>query len=237
MGTATGTHTCARSRRGGHDLRPLGPHDARADPDGGGDRHDRRAPGQLAGGPRDQFIQQQVQALSEQLNSLTSDAATSLVDGAVLASRAGDFGVSVTEAEVDAAEASRKSLPERLWTNLILIDPLPEDADPDAEPTEEQIAAATEEAQAALSGSRPARTSVRSRREVSDDPSAELAASIGWFDADDPAYAEYFERLADADAGDIVGPVEIEGGVAVLQLVQRREARTTRCPSSCAPRA
>lgn len=181
--------------------------------------------GQLAGSARDQFIQQQVQALSEQLNNVTSDAVTSLVDGAVLASRTEDLGISVTEAEVDEAEASRKSLPERLWINLILIDPLPEDADPEAEPTEEQIAAATEEAEAALARVEGGEDFGAVALDVSDDPSAEFAGSIGWIAADDPAYAEYFELLDDADPGDIVGPVEVEGGVALLHLAQRREAQ------------
>jgi parvulin-like peptidyl-prolyl isomerase len=180
---------------------------------------------QLAGSARDQFIQQQAQAINEQLDNLTANAVSSLVDGAVLASRTEDLGVTVTEADVDEAEASRKALPERLWINLILIDPLPEDADPEDEPTEEQIAAATEEAEAALERVEGGEDFGAVALDVSDDPSAEYAGTIGWIAADDPTYAEYYELLDDAEPGDIIGPVEVEGGVAVLHLAQRRDAQ------------
>jgi parvulin-like peptidyl-prolyl isomerase len=61
--------------------------------------------------------------------------------------------------------------------------------------------------------------------EVSDDFSAQFAGSIGWFGDGDVAYAEYFDALADAEDGEIVGPIETERGVVLLQLVQRREAQ------------
>ncbi len=180
--------------------------------------------GQIAGGPRDQAIQQQVDSLTQQLSSVTTSATASLVDNAVLASQADAFGVSVTEEQIDAATVERMSLPERVWANLILVDPLPADAEPDAEPTEEQIATATEEAQAAIDRVDDGEDFGEVATEVSDDPSAAYAGSIGWFAADDPQYGEYFDALADAEEGDLVGPVETEGGVAVIQLVQRREA-------------
>lgn len=184
--------------------------------------------GQIAGGLRDQLIQQQIDALQQQLASVSDDATTSLIDGAVLNARAADFGISVTEEEVDAAVVARRQLPERIWANLILIDPLPEDAEPDAEPTEEQIAAAMEEAEAALARVEDGEDFGEVALDVSDDFSAQTAGSIGWFGDDDVAYDEYFDALADADDGDIVGPIETERGIAILQLVQRREAQEDR---------
>jgi len=56
------------------------------------------------GGPRDQIIQQQIDSLSLRFNSITNDAAQSLVDGATLAARADEFGVSVSEEELDRAK-------------------------------------------------------------------------------------------------------------------------------------
>jgi parvulin-like peptidyl-prolyl isomerase len=181
--------------------------------------------GQIAGGPRDQLLQQQADALSQQLSDVTGSAVGSLVDGAVLASRTDDIGIEVSEADVDEAVATRQALPERIWANLILIDPLPDDAAPDDEPTDEQIAEATEEAQAALDRVEGGEDFGSVALDVSDDPSSQYAGSIGWFTEDDPAYGEYFDLLADAQPGENVGPVEVEGGVAVLSLVQRREAR------------
>ena len=105
--------------------------------------------GQLTGGPRDQILNQQIEQLNSQASGLTTTAATSLVDGEVLASRAGDFDVSVTDAEVDAEVAQRLALPERVHANLILIEALPEDAEAGSEPTDEQRQAALDEAQAA----------------------------------------------------------------------------------------
>ena len=94
---------------------------------------------QLTGGPRDEIINQQVEQLNAQANSLTANAASSLVDGEVLASRAGDFDVTVTDAQVDAEVAQRLALTERVNANLILVEALPEDAEAGAEPTDEQM--------------------------------------------------------------------------------------------------
>jgi hypothetical protein len=73
------------------------------------------------GGPRDQIIQQQIDSLSLRFNNLASEAASSLVDGAVLASRAEDFEVSVSDDELDAGVAERLTLPERVHASLVLI--------------------------------------------------------------------------------------------------------------------
>ena len=180
--------------------------------------------GQIAGGPRDQLLQQQIEALNQQFASLTTNAASSLVDGAELAVRADEMGISVADADVDAAVAERLGLPERVWASLILIDPLPDDAEPDAEPTEEQIADATDAARDAIERIEDGETFAEVATDVSDDFTAASGGNIGWFGDDDVAYDEYFDALADASAGDIVGPIETERGVVVLELVQRREA-------------
>jgi parvulin-like peptidyl-prolyl isomerase len=181
--------------------------------------------GQIAGGPRDQLLQQQIEAVQQQLSSVTADAVSSLVDDAVLSTRAGDMDISVSDDEVDAALAERFRLPERVWANLIRIDPLPDDAEPDAEPTDEQMAAAVEEAEAALARVEDGEDFGEVAADVSDDFSSQFAGSIGWFADDDVAYDEYFDALADADEGEIVGPIQTDRDVVLLQLVQRREAQ------------
>ena len=179
---------------------------------------------QLTGGPRDQIINQQVEALNQQAGSLPSSAIDSLVDGEVLASRAAEFDVAVTDDEVDTEMALRLALRERVNANLILIEALPEDAEADAEPTDEQLEAAMAEAQAAKERVEGGETFSDVAIEVSDDFTASTGGMLGWFEDGDVAYDEYFDALAGADAGDLVGPIETERGAAVLELVERRDA-------------
>jgi parvulin-like peptidyl-prolyl isomerase len=180
--------------------------------------------GQLVGGPRDQLIQQQIDGLSQQFNGLTTNAAASLVDDAVLAARSDEMGVAVTDEMVDAEIADRFGLPERILANLILVDPLPDDAEPDAEPTDEQVAAAMDKAQGARDRIDGGEDFADVAADVSDDFSASFNGNIGWFFAEDPAYGEYFEALGDVEDGELVGPIETDRGAVVLQLVQRRAA-------------
>ena len=184
--------------------------------------------GQLGGGPRDQIIQQQIDSLSLRLSSLSTTASGSLVDSAVLAARAEDFGVSVSEEDLDAGMAERLSLPERVLARLILVDPTPPDAEADAEaePTAEEREAAMAEAEDALARVEAGEDFAAVAAEVSDDFTAQIGGDLGWLQDGDPAYDEYFDAVADAEPGDIVGPVETDGGYAVLELVDRREATT-----------
>lgn len=176
------------------------------------------------GGPRDQFIQQQIDSLSLQFSSVTENAAQSLVDGAVLAARADDFGVSVSDEALDAGLAERLTLPERVNASLILVEALPDDAEPDDEPTDEQMAAAMEEAQAVRDRVEGGEEFGAVAVEVSDDFTAQAGGALGWFGSDDATNDEYFDALADADVGDLVGPIETDRGAALLQLTARREA-------------
>ncbi len=178
------------------------------------------------GGPRDQIIQQQIDSLSQRFNNLASEAADSLVDSAVLASRAEDYGISVSDDELDAGVAERVTLPERVHASLILVEALPDDADPSDEPTDEQRAEAESAAQDARDRVEGGEDFATVATDVSDDFTASLGGDLGWFEDGDAAYGEYFDALTEAEPGDIVGPVETERGSAVLQLVDRREATT-----------
>jgi parvulin-like peptidyl-prolyl isomerase len=178
------------------------------------------------GGPRDQFIQQQIDQISQQLASLDTAAADSLVDSAVLAARADDFGVSVTDDELDAGLAERFALDELVSAQLVLVEALPEDAAADDEPTDEQLDAAREEVQVAIDRLESGEAFADVAADVSDDFTASTGGVIGWFGADDPAYGEYFDAVADAEVGDLVGPVETARGYAVLEVLDRRDATT-----------
>jgi parvulin-like peptidyl-prolyl isomerase len=179
---------------------------------------------QLTGSGRDQIIQQQLDSLQAGFDTITGAASQSLIDGAVLASRAGAFDVTVTDDEIDGEIARRFSLPERIQASLILIDPLPDDAEPDAVPTDAQKAAATAAAQDARDRIEDGASFANVATEVSDDPTKADGGDLGWFRDGDPTYGEYFDALADAEEGDIIGPIEVEGGSAILQLVTRRPA-------------
>lgn len=181
------------------------------------------------GGPRDQLIQQQIDQVSAALSDLDGAAAASLVDGAVLASQAEAFGIAVDDDEVDAGIAERHTLQERTRAQLILVNGLPDDAEPGAEPTDEQLSAAREEAEAAIARIEGGEDFATVAAEVSDDFTASSGGVLGWIGADDAVYGEYFDAIADAEAGDLVGPVETEAGFAVLEVLDRRE-RTTDGP-------
>jgi parvulin-like peptidyl-prolyl isomerase len=181
------------------------------------------------GGPRDQLIQQQIDQVSTELSDLDAAAAASLVDGAVLASRADEYRVSVTDDEVSAEIAQRVTLPELVQAQLILVNGLPDDAEPGTEPTAEQLDAARAEAEAVIDRLDDGEAFAEVAAEVSDDFTSSTGGALGWFGADDPTNGAYFDALADADAGDVVGPVETDAGFAVLELLARRE-RTTDGP-------
>lgn len=181
------------------------------------------------GGPRDQLIQQQIDQISAALSDLDAAAAASLVDGAVLASQADAFGITVDDDEIDAGIAERHTLAERVRAQLILVNSLPDDAEAGAEPTDEQVDAAREEAEAAIGRIEAGEDFAAVATDVSDDFTATSGGVLGWIGADDAVYGEYFDAVADAEVGDLVGPVETETGFAVLEALERRE-RTTEGP-------
>ncbi len=178
---------------------------------------------QLTGGPRDQLINQQLESLGQSIQQAASTAVQSLVDQAVLEARAADFGITVSPEDVSAAVTERMTKPERVRASLILINPLPDDAEADAEPTEEQLAAAREEAEAALERIEGGEEFPAVAEEVSDDFTASAGGELGWFTADDFSYGDYFEELEDADVEEIVGPIETDDGIVILRLTGRRE--------------
>lgn len=181
---------------------------------------------QLGVGPRDQVLQQQIDSLSQRLQSLSAAATESLVDGAVLEQRADAFGLAVSDAEIDAEIGRRTTLPERVRARLVLVAALPDDAGADDEPTDEQLAEARDAAQAALDRIESGEDFATVATDVSDDFTAGTGGQLGWFEDADIAYDAYFDALADAEIGDLVGPVETDRGFAVLELLDRREATT-----------
>jgi parvulin-like peptidyl-prolyl isomerase len=177
------------------------------------------------GGPNDQFLQQQLTAIQAQLEDLTADAAGTLVQGSVLEQQAASYGVSVSTADIDAAIAERMTLRARRSLELITFDALPDDAAADDEPTGEQMTAARAEADAAKERLDAGEEFGALAAELSDDFSASSNGALGWVQNDDTTYDTYYDATEDAEAGDVVGPVETDKGWGLVRLVDRVEER------------
>ena len=147
------------------------------------------------------------------------------MDGATLESRADEFGVTVSDGEVDA-EVARRHAPRADPGRLVLVAALPEDAEADAEPTEEQLG----RGRGRGPGGARADRGRRGLRDGGHGGQRRLHGlhrrALGWFEDGDVAYDAYFDALADAEAGDLVGPIETDRGCGLLELQDRREATT-----------
>ena len=69
-----------------------------------------------------------------------------------------------------------------------------------------------------------AATSRRWPSERSDDPSKALKGLLGWVEATDGQYGEYFKAAAKADAGDVIGPIKDDTGWYLLKVDDRQAA-------------
>lgn len=190
---------------------------------------------QLTGGANDTLIEQEIQTVQTQLAEVTTSAADSLVQGAVLRDHAGELGIGVAEESVAAAWEERRNLPERVHLGLILIRAEPPAEEEGSggegegqgsdEPTEEDVATAEADAQAALERINGGESFDAVASEVSDHFSAENGGDIGVVDVDSDVYGPYITAVAEASEGDVVGPIESGEGFALVRLAERREAR------------
>lgn len=175
-------------------------------------------------GPRAQIVQQQLQVIQDQISNLSANATSSLVDGAWMSEHAGEYGISLTDAEIDAEIERRTSSPERLHLLAVIVNARPDGSTGDAEPTEEQYAKAQEEAQAALDRINGGEDFAAVATEVSDDVTSGYQGDLGNVEADSQVYGELFAAASDADEGEVIGPVKTAKGYAVIKLVERFEA-------------
>lgn len=176
------------------------------------------------GGARDAVLQQQLSVISDQFTNLTTTATGSISDGLFQATRAEEFGISVTDEEIDAEVATRQTLPARIQVSIIAVDALPEDAASGAEPTDEDFARAEDEA-----------NDIRARLDAgeefgavataeSDDPaSAQFEGLVGWVSEDDPQYGYLFPLADGVEAGELSGPTRTDDGYVILQIEDRTE--------------
>ena len=176
------------------------------------------------GGPRDQIVQQQLQVIQDQLTNLNANATSSLVDGAWMEEHAGEYGISLTDAEIDAEIERRTTNPERLHLLAVIVDALPENSASGTEPSEEDFAKAQEEAQAALDRINGGEDFAAVATDVSDDVTSGYQGDLGNVEADSQVYGELFAAAQEAAEGEVIGPVKTAEGYAVIKLVERFEA-------------
>ncbi len=181
------------------------------------------------GGVRDPIIGQGQQAIQDALNNIVSSASDSLVLSRVLALNAGDYGISVSEADVSAAVVERQTLPERLKLSLILVKALPADAKPDATPTDADWARAKGEIDEIAAQLRDGGDFATIAKEKSKDSSASIGGALGWVQAEDQSFGAYFTEMHASEIDDLVGPTKDDTGYHLLRLdgheVERPDAR------------
>lgn len=177
------------------------------------------------GGVRDNILQQQMQVVQDQLGQVAGTATDSVVNAAFFEDLAPSLGIAVTDDEVDAEVARRQNLPLRLKLSAIVVDALPEDAPAADEPTEEQMAAARDEAdqiRADLDGGADFATTAAEKSD--DGASKALNGVIGWLEADDATYGTWFEQAKDAQPDTLIGPFEDRESWVILRVDERTEA-------------
>ena len=176
------------------------------------------------GSVRDPLIQQGQQAIQDELGRLVATGTDSLVLGRVLEDAAPHYGIEVTDAQVSAEVRRRQSLSERLKLSLIAIRALPEGSPAGSTPTDDDWARAEDEINAILDDLRGGADFAATATERSIDPSAASGGVLGWAEATDPVYGEYFKEAHAAATGDLVGPVKDDNGYHVLRLEARQPA-------------
>jgi parvulin-like peptidyl-prolyl isomerase len=177
------------------------------------------------GGMRDQIVQQQLQTINTTLGNVQGVGSDSLLTGLMLDRRAAALGVGPTDEEVQAEIDRRRLNPTRLQLSLITATPqLGKNAQPGAQPTAKQWAAAKAEIDAIkgeLDGGGDFATLAEQR---SDDPSKSLKGLLGWVERTDGQYGDYFKAAAKAQVGHVVGPIKTATGWYLLKVDDRQAA-------------
>ncbi len=178
------------------------------------------------GGSRDQAIQQQLQQLQGKFSTVSNDASQSIVDGAYMRQKAAELGITVSDQEIDDKIAEQRELPLSLKLSVISISALPADAKENATPTDEQFAAAEQQAKQLITQLRDGGDFASLAKEKSSDTATKDSGGlIGWVQEGDSTYADQFDAAKAAKDGDVVGPVKTDAGYDVVRLEERREPR------------
>lgn len=176
------------------------------------------------GGMRDAVINQQLSFIQNQLQALVGTATDSLVTGRILETEAPARGISVSDAEIDAEKVRRQTLEERQKLSVITVRALPDTAAATDKPSDADWARAKADATAIyaeLKGGADFATTATSK---SKDASAASGGLLGWIQAKDADYKDYFAEAKTAAVGALIGPTRDATGYHILRLDDRRAA-------------
>jgi parvulin-like peptidyl-prolyl isomerase len=177
------------------------------------------------GGARSDIVQQQLQAISQEIQNLDSNATDSLVTGAVMRSQAARLGIKLADSEINAEIARRTTLPFRIQLSIITANALPADAASGAKPTDAQFAAAKVRAQAIFDQVKGGADFATLAKQKSDDaPTKAQSGLAGWVQTGDASYGTYFDAAKKAKAGDLLGPIKTDTGYTVVRVDALRPA-------------
>jgi parvulin-like peptidyl-prolyl isomerase len=177
------------------------------------------------GGARSDIVQQQLQAISQEIQNLDSNATDSLVTGAVMRSQAARLGIKLPDSEINAEIARRTTLPFRIQLSIITANALPADAASGAKPNDAQFAAAKVRAQAIFDQVKGGADFATLAKQKSDDaPTKAQSGLAGWVQTGDASYGTYFDAAKKAKAGDVLGPIKTDTGYTVVRVDALRPA-------------
>jgi parvulin-like peptidyl-prolyl isomerase len=172
-----------------------------------------------SGGARGELIQQQLSSLQNAIQQVNQSGAESLVTGMALDLKAERLGIRLPDGDVDAELASRMTIPERRLLSMIMAFPRKdEDAKAEDKPTEANWAAARQRIEDLKAQIEDGADFGTLARDQSDDNSKTKDGLLGWIQADDPEFGEYFTAAADAEVGDLVGPIRNNRGWYILEV-------------------
>ncbi len=176
------------------------------------------------GGVRDAVINQQLTFIDNQLKALVGTATDSLVTGRILETEAPARGITVSNAEIDAEKARRQSLNDRQKLSVITVSALPDGAAATDKPTDADWARAEADAKAIdaeLKGGADFATTATAK---SKDASASGGGLLGWVEAKDADFKDYFAEAKDSKVGALLGPTRDATGYHILHLDNKQAA-------------
>jgi parvulin-like peptidyl-prolyl isomerase len=169
--------------------------------------------GRLTANQRDQRLS----VLEQERNDLSTVALDNLVDATLQAKLAADQGITISDADVDAALTKEATRPEERHVWLISVAPA---VDPGAtKPTDAARTAAREKIDKALADVKSGKKWEDVAKAVSGDSSASSGGDIGWFTADDGQLETAFEQAVFAAQKD--APTDVVEGIDGVYRIGR----------------
>ena len=176
------------------------------------------------GGMRDAVINQQLSFIDNQISALVGTATDSLVTGRILETEAPAREITVSDAEIDAEKARRQTLNDRQKLSVITVSALPDGAAATDKPTDADWARAEADANAIYAELKGGAVFATTATAKSKDASASGGGLLGWVEARDADYKDYFAEARDSAVGALLGPTRDATGYHILHLDDKRAA-------------